>query len=55
VKNSISRPRLSPFIKLLVKVSPISDFIRPLERTNLEHVKTFILNTDANSLIILDL
>jgi hypothetical protein len=28
VKNSISRPRLYPFIKLLVKVSPISDFIK---------------------------
>ena len=28
VKFSISRSRLSPFIKLLVKVSPISDFIR---------------------------
>jgi ribonuclease HI len=28
VKNSISRPRLYPFIKLLVKVSPISDFVR---------------------------
>jgi hypothetical protein len=42
VKNSISRPRLSPFIELLVKVSPNSDFIRSLERPNLEPVKTFI-------------
>jgi hypothetical protein len=41
VKNSFSRPRLSPFIKLLVKVSPISDFIRSLEGPNLEPVKTF--------------
>jgi hypothetical protein len=41
VKNSISRSRLSPFIKFIVKVSPISDFIRSLERSNLEPVKTF--------------
>jgi hypothetical protein len=41
VKNSISRSHLSPFIKFLVKVSPISDFIRSLERSNLEPVKTF--------------
>jgi hypothetical protein len=44
VKNSISRSRLSPFIKLLVKVSPISDFIRSLERPNLEPIKTFIFS-----------
>jgi hypothetical protein len=55
VKKFISRLRLSPFIKLFVKVSPISHFIRSLERPNLEPVKTFILSTDANSLIILDL
>jgi hypothetical protein len=42
VEISISRSRLSPFIKLLVKVSPIFEFIRSLERTKLEPVKTFI-------------
>jgi hypothetical protein len=30
------------FIKLLVKVSPIFEFLRSLERLNLEPVKTFI-------------
>jgi hypothetical protein len=44
-----------PFIKLLVKVSPISDFIRSLERLNLEPIKTFILSTNANSKIIIEL
>ena len=42
VKISISRSHLSPFIKLLVEVSPISDFIRSRERPNLEPVKTFV-------------
>jgi hypothetical protein len=42
VENSISRSRLSPFIKLLVKVSPNFEFLRSLERPNLEPVKTFI-------------
>jgi hypothetical protein len=42
VKISISRLHLSPFIKLLVEVSPISDFIRSRERPNLEPVKTFV-------------
>jgi hypothetical protein len=41
VKISISRSHLSSFIKLLVKVSPISDFIRSPEMPNLEHVKNF--------------
>jgi hypothetical protein len=41
VKNSISQSRLSPIIKLLVKVSPISDFIRSQEQSNLEPVKNF--------------
>jgi hypothetical protein len=43
VKNSISRPRLYPFIKLLVKVSPISDFIR-ISRTTIFGAckKTFV-------------
>jgi hypothetical protein len=41
VKISISLSHLSPFIKLLVKVSPISDFIRSRERPNLEPVKNF--------------
>jgi hypothetical protein len=55
VKNSISRSRLSLIIKLLVKVSPISDFIQSLERQNLEPVKTFLLHANANSIINLDL
>jgi hypothetical protein len=55
VKNYISRSRLSPIIKLLVKVSPISDFIQSLERPNLEPVKTFLLDANANSIINLDL
>jgi hypothetical protein len=42
VKISISRSHLSPFIKLLVKVSPISEFIRSQEQPTLEPVKTFI-------------
>jgi hypothetical protein len=42
VKNSISRSHLSPFTKLLVKVSPIFEFLRSRERPNLEPVKTFI-------------
>jgi hypothetical protein len=55
VKFSISRSCLSPFIKLLVKVSPISDFIQSLERPNLEPVKTFLLDANANLIINLDL
>jgi hypothetical protein len=43
------------FIKLLVKVSPIFDFIRSLERLNLEPIKTFILSMNANSKIIIEL
>jgi hypothetical protein len=35
--------------------SPISDFIQSLERPNLEPVKTFILDVNANSKIILNL
>jgi hypothetical protein len=42
VKISIYRSHLSPFIKLLVEVSPISDFIRSQEQPNLEPIKTFI-------------
>jgi hypothetical protein len=38
----ISRSHLSPFIKLLMKVSPIFEFLRSRERPNLEPVKTFI-------------
>jgi hypothetical protein len=41
VEIPISRSCLSPFIKLLAKVSPISDFIRSRERPNLEPVKNF--------------
>jgi hypothetical protein len=42
VKTSISRSHISPFIKLLVKVSPISEFIQSQEQPNLEPVKTFV-------------
>jgi hypothetical protein len=42
VKASISRSHISPFIKLLVKVSPISEFIQSQEQPNLEPVKTFV-------------
>jgi hypothetical protein len=42
VKISISLSHISPLIKLLVKVSPISDFIRSREMPNLEPVKTFV-------------
>ena len=42
VKISISLSHLSPFIKLLVKVSPICEFIRSQEQPNLEPAKTFI-------------
>jgi hypothetical protein len=42
VKISISRLHLSPIIKLLVKVSPIFDFIRSRERGRIGSVfKTF--------------
>jgi hypothetical protein len=55
VKFSISRSRLSPFIKLLVKVSPISDFTQSLEGQIWSLLKLLFLDTNANSLIILDL
>jgi hypothetical protein len=42
VKISISRSHLSPFIKLLMNVSPIFEFLRSQEQPNLEPVKTFI-------------
>jgi hypothetical protein len=42
VRISISLSHLSPLIKLLGKVSPISDFIRSRERPNLEPVKNFV-------------
>jgi hypothetical protein len=42
VRISISLSHLSSLIKLFVKVSPISDFIRSRERPNLEPVKIFI-------------
>jgi hypothetical protein len=47
VKISISLSHLSPFITLLLKVSPIFEFLRSLERPNLEPVETFILGTNA--------
>jgi hypothetical protein len=55
VKMSISQSHLSPFIKLFVKVSPISDVIRSRERPNLELLKLLFLGTNANSIINLDL
>jgi hypothetical protein len=55
VKFSISRSRLSPFIKLLVKVSPISDFTQSLEGQDWSLLKLLLLGTISNSLIILDL
>jgi hypothetical protein len=55
VKISISRSRLSPFIKLLVKVSLISDFTRSPESQIWSLLKFLFLGTNANSLIILDL
>jgi hypothetical protein len=41
VKFSFSRSHLSPFIRLLVKVSPISDFIRISRTTKFGPVKNF--------------
>jgi hypothetical protein len=55
VKNSISRSRLSPIIKLLVKVSPIPDFIRSPEGQIWSLLKLLFLGTNANSIIHLDL
>jgi hypothetical protein len=49
VKISISQSHLSPFIKLLVEVSPISYFIRSQEQPILEPIKTFFLGANANS------
>jgi hypothetical protein len=47
VKFSSSRSCLSPFIKLLVKVSPISDFYSISRSPNLESVKTFISRNEC--------
>jgi hypothetical protein len=47
LKISISRSHLSPFIKLCVKVSPFSEFIRSRERPNLEPVKTFVSRNEC--------
>jgi hypothetical protein len=55
VKFSISRSRLSPFIKLVVKVSPISDFTRSPEGQIWSLLKLLFLRTNANSIIILNL
>jgi hypothetical protein len=56
VKNSISRPRLYPFIKLLVEVSPISDFIRISRTAKFGACKNFCFSARMrNSRIILDL
>jgi hypothetical protein len=47
--------RISPFIKLLVKVSPISDFTQSPEGQIWSLLKLLFLGTNANLLIILDL
>jgi hypothetical protein len=47
VKFSSSQSCLSPFIKLLVKVSPISDFYSISRSPNLESVKTFISRNEC--------
>jgi hypothetical protein len=55
VKFSISRSRLSPFIKLLVNVSLISDFTWSPEGQIWSLLKFLFLGTNANSKIILEL
>jgi hypothetical protein len=55
VKFSISRSCLSPFIKLLLKVSPISDFTRSPEGQIWSLLKLLILGTNTNSIIHLEL
>jgi hypothetical protein len=47
--------RVSPFIKLLVKVSPISDFSRSPEGRIWSRLKLLILGTNANLIIHLEL
>jgi hypothetical protein len=54
MKFSISLSRLSPFIKLLVKVSPISDFTRSPEGRIWSLLKLLFLGTNANSITNLD-
>jgi hypothetical protein len=49
VKISISLSHLSPFIKLLMNVSPNFRIIRSQEQPNLELVKTFISRSKCNS------
>jgi hypothetical protein len=49
VKISISLSHLSPFIKLLMNVSPNFRIIRSQEQPNLEPVKTFISWSKCNS------
>jgi hypothetical protein len=49
VKISISLSHLSPFIKLLMNVSPNFRIIRFQEQPNLEPVKTFISRSKCNS------
>jgi hypothetical protein len=46
---SISRSCLSPFIKLLMKVSPNLELFDLKNRQNLEPVKTFIFEMNVNS------
>jgi hypothetical protein len=55
VKISISRSRLFLFIRIIHGSSPNSELFEREKQPILERVKTFILSTDANSLIILEL
>jgi hypothetical protein len=55
IKISISRSCLSLFIRLSLGSSPNSELIDREKQPFLERVKTFILGTDANSKIILEL
>jgi hypothetical protein len=49
VEISISRSYLSPFIKLLMKVSPNLELFDINNRQNLERVKLLFLEMNANS------
>jgi hypothetical protein len=51
----MSRSRLSPFIKLLVKVSLISDFTRSPEGQIWRLLKLLFLGMSVDSKIILEL
>jgi hypothetical protein len=55
VKISISRSCLSLFIRLSLGSSPNSELIDREKQPILERVKTFILGTNANSIVNLEL